>query len=520
MKVGRALLSVSDKTGLVEFAQGLEKLGVELYSTGGTQKALVEAGVAVKSVSELTGFPEILDGRVKTLHPKVAGGILARRDIPQHMEQLAQHGILPIDLVVVNLYPFAQTIAKSGVTLDEAIEQIDIGGPTMVRAAAKNWRHVAICVNPLRYSQILSELVESGELTEESCLSLAHEAFVHTAGYDALIATYLDEQVNPKEEYPQNLFLQYKKVSDLRYGENPHQSAAFYKEADPEPLSLALAQQLHGKELSFNNINDANGAIALLSEYTEATAVAVKHTNPCGVATRRNIYEAYLAAYEADPVSIFGGIVALNRPVDAATAGELAKIFLEIVIAPEFSPEAMAILTKKKNLRLLALPALAEKQQARSSIYSADLKKVKGGLLLQGSDDIDLLPDQLQVVTKRTPTDAEWEELLFGWKVVKHVKSNAIVLARDLATVGVGAGQMNRIDAARIAIAAAKEKAKDSVLASDAFFPFSDVVAEASQAGVKAIIQPGGSIRDEDSIKLADEQGLAMVFTGVRHFKH
>ena len=520
MKVSRALLSVSDKTGLVEFARGLANLGIELYSTGGTHKTLADAGIPVLQVAELTGFPEILDGRVKTLHPKVAGGILARRDIPQHMEELSQHGIVPLDLVVVNLYPFAQTIAKAGVTLDEAIEQIDIGGPTMVRAAAKNWRHVGIVVDPARYSELLGQLQAEGELSDELRLALAQEAFAHTAGYDSLIATYLDGQVNPEDNYPQRLFLQYEKVSDLRYGENPHQSAAFYREAEPEPLSLGLAQQLHGKELSFNNINDANGALALLAEYTEPTAVAVKHTNPCGVATRRNCYEAYLAAYEADPVSIFGGIVALNRPVDAATAGELAKIFLEIIIAPEFSPEAMAILTRKKNLRLLALPALGTAQQARSSIYSADLKKVAGGLLLQERDEIDLLPDQLQVVTRRTPTDSEWEQLYFSWKVVKHVKSNAIVLAQDLATVGVGAGQMNRIDAAKIAIASAGEQAGGSVMASDAFFPFSDVVAEASRAGVGAIIQPGGSIRDEESIKLADEKGIAMVFTGVRHFKH
>ncbi|HQD40584.1 MAG: bifunctional phosphoribosylaminoimidazolecarboxamide formyltransferase/IMP cyclohydrolase [Firmicutes bacterium] len=519
MKVRRALLSVSDKTGIVEFAQGLARLGVELYSTGGTQKALEEAGVPVKSVSQLTGFPEILAGRVKTLHPKVAGGILARRNVPEDLAQLAEHGILPIDLVAVNLYPFAQTIAKSGVTIDEACEQIDIGGPTMVRAAAKNWRHVAVVVNPARYPEILAKL-EKGSLDEDLTLALAQEAFSHTASYDMLIAGYLAKQAAPSVQYPQKLFLEYEKVCDLRYGENPHQQAAFYRETNPEPLSLAQAQQLHGKELSFNNINDANGAISLLAEFAEPTAVAVKHTNPCGVAAGKNIYEAYLAAYNADPVSIFGGIVALNRPVDAATAEELSKIFLEIVIAPEFSPEAMAILTKKKNLRLLALPALAGNEKQDFSIYSSDLKKVAGGLLLQEQDTIDLVEDKLQVVTKKAPTDAEWEELRFAWKVVKHVKSNAIVLAKDLATVGVGAGQMNRIDAARIAIAAAGEKAEGSVLASDAFFPFPDVVEEASRAGISAIIQPGGSIRDEESIKLADERGIAMVFTGIRHFKH
>ena len=434
MKVSRALISVSDKTGVVEFASGLSELGIELYSTGGTQKALAAAGVPVKSVSELTGFPEILDGRVKTLHPKIAGGILARRDLPAHLAQMKEHQILPLDLIVVNLYPFAQTIAKEGVTLDEAIEQIDIGGPTMVRAAAKNWKFTAVVVNPGRYKQVLQVLRERGQLEDAQRLALAKEAFVHTAGYDSVIASYLTAQVQPQEEYPETLFLQYEKVSDLRYGENPHQKAAFYRETAPEPLSLALAQQLHGKELSFNNINDANGAIALLAEFSEPTAVAVKHTNPCGVATRRNIYEAYLAAYQADPVSIFGGIVALNRPVDAATAGELGKIFLEIVVAPEFSPEALTILTRKKNLRLLALPALGAKQKTGSGIYSSDLKKVSGGLLMQERDQIDLLPDQLQVVTKRTPTDQQWEQLLFAWKVVKHVKSNAIVLARDLAT--------------------------------------------------------------------------------------
>jgi phosphoribosylaminoimidazolecarboxamide formyltransferase/IMP cyclohydrolase len=514
--VKRALLSVSDKEGIVEFARGLAALGVELVSTGGTAQVLAAAGLPVRSVSDLTGFPEILGGRVKTLHPAVHGGILYRREVPEDEEQLAKLGIGSIDLVVVNLYPFAETIARPGVTLAEAIENIDIGGPTMIRAAAKNYRGVGVVVNPARYQEVLAELEENtGTLSEETAFRLAVEAFAHTAQYDAVISNYLGKLLAGKEGFPAHLSLTLTKLQDLRYGENPHQRAAFYGEAGDVGPSLARARQLQGKPLSFNNINDGNAALELVREFSETTVVALKHTNPCGVATAESLLEAYRRAYEADPVSIFGGIVAVNRPVDVETARAMVEIFLEVIIAPGFDEEALEVLAQKPNLRLLEVPDLSQPVEPY-----LEYKGVRGGLLVQDSDVAQLDPQALKVVTKKEPTAEQLHDLLFAWKVVKHVKSNAIVVAAGGQTLGIGAGQMNRVGAARIALEQAGDRAAGSVLASDAFFPMPDTVEEAARAGVRAIIQPGGSIRDEDSIKAADEAGIAMVFTGIRHFKH
>lgn len=514
--VKRALVSVSNKEGIVEFAQGLVELGVELVSTGGTARALAEAGLPVRPVSELTGFPEILGGRVKTLHPAVHAGILFRRDVVEDRRQLEELGIGPIDLVAVNLYPFAETVAKPGVTLAEAIENIDIGGPTMIRAAAKNYQHVAVVVNPVRYPEVLRELKEQGgSLSQETAFHLAVEAFAHTAQYDAVISNFLGSRLTD-QGFPSHLFLALTKLQDLRYGENPHQRAAFYGEAGATGASLVRARQLQGKPLSFNNINDANAALELVQEFRETAVVAVKHTNPCGVALGETVLEAYRRAYEADPVSIFGGIVAANRPIDVATARAMMEIFLEVVIAPGYEEEALAIFKEKPNLRVLEV---ADLQQGSRQSY-LDFKRVRGGLLVQDVDLLDLDRDKLQVVTRREPSEQEWKDLFFAWKVVKHVKSNAIVVASRGKTLGIGAGQMNRVGAARIALKQAGPAAAGSVMASDAFFPMPDTVETAAQAGVKAIIQPGGSIRDEDSIKAADEAGIAMVFTGTRHFKH
>ncbi|RAK15081.1 phosphoribosylaminoimidazolecarboxamide formyltransferase/IMP cyclohydrolase [Anoxybacillus vitaminiphilus] len=508
----RALLSVSNKEGIVSFAKQLAELGVEMISTGGTKKVLEEHGIPVISISEVTGFPEILDGRVKTLHPMIHGGLLAIREDENHRKQLEQHQITPIDLVVVNLYPFQQTIAKSDVTFAEAIENIDIGGPTMLRAAAKNHQYVTVIVDPADYEPVLRELKENGAVSKATNLRLAAKVFRHTAAYDAMIAEYLTNIAG--EQYPESLTITFEKKQDLRYGENPHQSAAFYKKPLGSSFSIAAATQLHGKELSYNNINDANAALQIVKEFTEPAAVAVKHMNPCGVGVGGNIYEAFTRAYEADPTSIFGGIVALNREVDRDTALKMHEIFLEIVIAPSFSDEALEILTQKKNIRLLTVDFAAEKKKETFMV------SVQGGLLVQDEDIYTLDDANITIPTKREPTEKEWEDLKLAWKVVKHVKSNAIVLAKDHMTVGVGAGQMNRVGAAKIAIEQAGEKAKGAALASDAFFPMDDTVEAAAKAGVTAIIQPGGSIRDADSIKKADEYGIAMVFTGVRHFKH
>ncbi|MBO5035545.1 MAG: bifunctional phosphoribosylaminoimidazolecarboxamide formyltransferase/IMP cyclohydrolase [Clostridia bacterium] len=510
----RALLSVSDKTGIVEFAKELSSLGFEILSTGGTATALRDNGIDVTNVSDVTGFPECLDGRVKTLHPMIHAGILAMRDNPEHMQQIKDLGVEPIDIIAINLYPFKKTILKEGTTFEEAVENIDIGGPTMIRAAAKNHPDVAVIVDPADYSSIIDQL-KNGGISLQAKKELALKVFEHTAAYDALIADYFRKQLD-KSPLPDSLTLTFEKVQGMRYGENPHQSAAFYRQVGHYDGTLSAAEQLSGKELSYNNINDTNGALDLLKEFEGKTAVvAVKHANPCGVGTGADTYEAYMNAYNADPVSIYGGIVACNTVVDAKTAEEMHKIFLEIVIAPDFTEEAVKILSAKANLRILRLPQIAK----RNTPDMLDMKKVAGGLLVQELD-CSLYAGELKCVTDRAPTEEEMKALDFGWTVVKHTKSNAIVLSKDNMTVGVGPGQTNRITALELAVKYAGDKAKGSVLASDAFFPFDDCVEAAHKAGITAIIQPGGSIRDEDSIKKCNEYGIAMVFTGQRHFKH
>jgi phosphoribosylaminoimidazolecarboxamide formyltransferase / IMP cyclohydrolase len=508
----RALLSVSDKTNLVPFAEGLEKLGYELISTGGTLKTLKEAGLNALPVSAITNFEEILDGRVKTLHPYIHAGLLARRDEASHIEQLNERDITPIDVVVVNLYPFKETIAKPDVTEEDAIENIDIGGPTMLRAASKNFRDVTVVVDPEDYDATLTNLADNGG-TVAFRKTLAAKVFRHTANYDAMIANYFVEITG--EEDPETFTQTFEKVQSLRYGENPHQHAAFYKEGNVKGASIANAKQLHGKELSYNNIQDANAALEIVLEFNDQpAAVAVKHMNPCGVGIGETIEQAFQKAYDADPVSIFGGIVALNEEVDEATANILKDIFLEIVIAPSFSSKALEILTVKPNIRLLETPM---------EINTNDTKKVVsviGGLLVQDRDNGVVTADSVEVVTERAPSEEELKELLFAWKVVKHVKSNAIVVAKDNQTIGVGAGQMNRVGAANIAFEQAGDKTIGAVLASDAFFPMPDTVENAAKAGIKAIIQPGGSKRDQDSIDECNKHGIAMVLTNMRHFKH
>lgn len=508
----RALISVSNKENIVEFAKQLAELGFEIISTGGTKKVLQENKIPVIGISDVTDFPEILEGRVKTLHPRIHGALLAKFDNKDHQQQIAYHQIKPIQLVCVNLYPFQETIAKPEATVEDAIENIDIGGPTMLRASAKNHEYVTVVVDPADYETVLSELRNFGEVQKETRRKLAAKVFRHTAAYDALIAEYMTELV--EEKTPEKLTVTYELKQPLRYGENPHQKAAFYRKPLGSKFSIANADQLHGKELSYNNINDADAALQIVKEFTEPAAVAVKHMNPCGVGTGETIYDAFTKAFEADPVSIFGGIIALNREVDAETAKKLHEIFLEIIIAPSFSTEALEILTSKKNLRLLTIP-FDEQQSGELKLTS-----IEGGLLVQEQDAFTLENASISVPTKREPTEEEWKALKFGWKVVKHVKSNAIVVAGKDMTLGIGAGQMNRVGAAKIALEQAGEKANGAVLASDAFFPMDDTVEAAAKAGITAIIQPGGSIRDEDSIKKADEYGIAMVFTGVRHFKH
>jgi phosphoribosylaminoimidazolecarboxamide formyltransferase/IMP cyclohydrolase len=514
MAAKRALISVSNKAGVLDFARGLVELGYEVVSTGGTAKSLREAGVPVTYISDVTGFPEILDGRVKTLHPSVHGGILALRN-EDHLGQLKQHGIAPIDLVAVNLYPFRETVAKPGVALEEAIENIDIGGPSMVRSASKNYRHVLIVVNPERYGGVLAAL-QKGEATEGLRLELAREAFAHTASYDAAITAYLDGVAGSRDEvFPERLTVQAGRVQVLRYGENPHQQAAFYREPNVTGPCVGNAVQLAGKELSYNNILDLNSAFELVREFIAPAAVIVKHNNPCGCACGVNPAEVYVKAFEADPVSAFGGIAAFNVKVDAEAAREMAKIFLEAVIAPDYEEEALVLLKEKQSLRLLRTGPLTGQTNDLM-----DMRKVNGGYLLQDFDREVLRPDDLKVVTKRQPTGEEMAELLFAMTVVKHVKSNAIVLTRGRQQIGIGAGQMNRVGSARIAVEQAGDKARGAVLSSDAFFPFRDTLDVAAKAGITAIIQPGGSMRDEESIQAADEYGIAMVFTGMRHFKH
>ncbi|SEU01752.1 phosphoribosylaminoimidazolecarboxamide formyltransferase / IMP cyclohydrolase [Salinibacillus kushneri] len=512
MNQKRALISVSNKEGISEFAQSLQAHGIEIISTGGTQKLLKENGVDVRGISDITDFPEILDGRVKTLHPAVHAGLLAIRDHEAHQKQLENLHIGMIDYVVVNLYPFKETISNPDVTFADAIENIDIGGPTMLRSAAKNHRDVTVVVDPKDYKKVISELDAHGEVSTEVKKEFAAKVFRHTAHYDALIAQYLTREINHKS--PETLTITYEKRQDLRYGENPHQSATFYQETLPVASSIASAKQWNGKELSYNNIHDADAALSMVKEFKKPAVVAVKHMNPCGVGVGETVEQAYDRAYEADSKSIFGGIIATNREIDESAALKMKEIFLEIIIAPSFTEEALKVLTSKKNLRLLTIEQ-AENQEIRQKLTS-----VHGGLLVQDEDMYSFDDATISIPTKRGPTDEEWNDLKLAWQVVKHVKSNAILLAKDQMTIGVGAGQMNRVGAAEIAIEQAGEKAKGASLASDAFFPMDDTVEAAAKAGITAIIQPGGSIRDEDSIKKCDEYGIAMVFTGVRHFKH
>ena len=514
----RALLSVSDKTGIVDMARGLEKLGFEIISTGGTERTLKEAGLHPVNISDITGFPECLDGRVKTLHPVVHAGLLARRDIPEHMQTLEKLGISRIDVVVVNLYPFKATVEKPGVTLEEAIENIDIGGPTMLRSAAKNYPGVIVLVDPRDYGEAL-ERIERGKDDRQWRFSLAYKVFRHTAVYDTMISNYMQRKLGI--EFPEQATFAYEKKQDMRYGENPHQKGAWYSElfASETAGTLSAARQLQGKELSYNNVNACAGALDLLKEFPDRPAVvAVKHANPCGAALGDSIADAYRRAYSCDPVSIFGGIVACNREVDAETAGEMVKIFLEIIIAPSFSDEAKKILSVKKNLRLLEIDDI-EKPYGEEV---RDMKKVAGGLLVQEKDR-SLYSEEVKTVTEKAPTSDQLAQLEFAYKVVKHTKSNAIVIAKDFMAIGVGAGQTNRIWAAQQAIDHARGAGNDpagAVLASDAFFPFDDCVEAAAAAGITAIVQPGGSIRDGDSIAKCNEKGVAMIFVGQRHFKH
>ena len=524
-QIKRALLSVTDKRGLPAFAGGLSKLGIQLISTGGTARLLREQGIEVTDVSDVTRFPEMLDGRVKTLHPAIHAGLLARRDLPAHMEALARCHIEPIDLVVVNLYQFQEAAARPGTPLDELIEQIDIGGPSLIRAAAKNFRHVAVLVSPDDYPAVLAEMERSeGRLSVETSWRLAQRAFLLTAAYDAAVSSTLLGISEPAPSatlpaptdsgLPPRQTLALRKVMNLRYGENPHQQAALYRVGDSPPAGLAGARQLQGKELSYNNLVDLDAAWELVSEFTDAAAVIIKHTNPCGAATADSQAEAYRRALATDPVSAYGGVLAFNQPLQADTAGEIAKLFVEAVVAPGITPGALERLAPRRNLRLLEMlnygPASEEPQW----------KKISGGLLLQTKDRRPIGPADLRPVTTRRPTEQETRALLFAWKVVKHVKSNAIVFAREGQLVGVGAGQMSRVDSVKLAAGKAALPIPGCVMASDAFFPFPDGVEEAAKAGITAVIQPGGSVRDKEVIEAADRLGLAMVFTGIRHFRH
>ena len=508
----RALISVSDKTGVVEFATALKNLGWELIATGGTLKVLRTSGLEVLDIQDVTGFPEICEGRVKTLHPKVHGGLLARRDSDDHMAQLAENGIQTIELVCVNLYPFEATIAKEGVTMADAVENIDIGGPSMLRSAAKNFNDVTVVCDPSDYAGIIEEIAANGNTLRETRLKLSAKAYTHTALYDSHIATYMRKAAGLDEK----LFLAFDAIQTLRYGENPHQAATFYRSPEEVSYSVGQARQLGGKELSYNNIQDANAALNIVREFDEPFCVALKHMNPCGAGIGENLLQAWTRAYEADKVSIYGGIVAMNRPLTAEVAALMKPIFLEIVMAPAFEPEALEVLASKKNLRLLEVKM--DNVKACQKQYVG----VNGGLLVQDADIEckDITPDMC--VTERKPTEKELSELDSGWKIVKHVKSNAIVVVKDGATAGVGAGQMNRVGSAEIALEEAKAAGitEGLVLASDGFLPFGDTVELASKYGVTAIVQPGGSIRDEDSIKVANEKGITMLFTGMRHFKH
>lgn len=515
--VKRALISVSDKTGIVDLAKELVALGAEILSTGGTAKALRDAGVTATDVSAYTGSPEILEGRVKTLHPKIHGGLLGRRRVPSHVAQMEQHGIGAIDLVVVNLYPFEATIAKPNCSLEEAIEHIDIGGPSMLRSAAKNHEDVLVVVDPKDYGRVLDALKTGGEVPLPLRRELAMKVFQHTARYDSLIAEYLEQQVQGGEaKFPAVLSLQFERVETLRYGENPHQQGAFYRDVNTREPSVSRAQVLHGKAMSYNNYLDANSALELVKEFTETAVVIIKHNNPCGVALGATPVDAYVKARETDPVSAFGGVIAFNRPVDLPAAKEITSTFVEVVVAPGYTADALAELKRKKDLRLLDVGPL--NVGAREGF---DLKKLVGGLIVQDRD-LGALTDlkSLQVPTQRKPTNDEYAACAFAWKVCKHVKSNAIVYARPGQTVGIGAGQMSRVDSVKLAGMKAVLPVKGCVMASDAFFPFRDGIDAAAQAGITAVIQPGGSIRDQEVIKAADEHQMAMILTGMRHFRH
>jgi phosphoribosylaminoimidazolecarboxamide formyltransferase/IMP cyclohydrolase len=517
--IKQALLSVSDKSGLTEFARGLSAYGIKLISTGGTAKLLQESGLAVTEVAEYTGFPEMLDGRVKTLHPKIHGGILARRDVSSHVHALSEAHIEPIDLVVVNLYPFERTVARDDCSIDDAIENIDIGGPAMVRSAAKNYRHVAVVTDPQDYPTILEELAAANAISGETRFRLACKAFSHTAAYDGAISNYLtaiEAPRAPRSPFPGRLTLQFELAQALRYGENPHQSAAFYRDRDPARGTLARYAQLQGKELSYNNIADADSAWECVKTFEEPACVIVKHANPCGVATASAVHEAYRKAFSTDPTSAFGGIIAFNRAIDEGTAQAVSQQFVEVVIAPAFSPQATSALAAKPNIRMLQV-------ESGDGANAFDFKRVGGGLLVQTPDTMNIGRSDLRVVTRRVPEERELADLLFAWRVAKHVKSNAVVFCAGGQTLGIGAGQMSRVDSARIAGIKAKNASlslEGSVVASDAFFPFRDGVDVVVQAGARAIIQPGGSVRDAEVIAAADEQEIAMVFTGYRHFRH
>jgi phosphoribosylaminoimidazolecarboxamide formyltransferase/IMP cyclohydrolase len=518
MKIERALISVSDKSGVLEFARELASFGIEIISTGGTAKLLAGGGVKVIEISDYTGFPEMLDGRVKTLHPKVHGGILGRRDLPEHVATMQAHGIGNIDLVCVNLYPFVQTVSKPGCTLEDAIENIDIGGPAMVRSSAKNHAFVTIVTDPADYAKVVEEMkANGGAVSDKTRFSLAIKAFEHTAAYDGAIANHFGKLVE-ESEFPRTVNLQFVKAQGMRYGENPHQNAAFYVEAGAKEASIATAKQLQGKELSYNNIGDADAALECVKQFDAApTCVIVKHANPCGVAYGKNLLEAYDRAYQTDPESAFGGIIAFNGELDAETMKTIVeRQFVEVIIAPTVSAAAVEIAAAKKNVRVLECGMWPSEPSKR-----LDFKRVNGGLLVQEADLA--LTNEIKVVTKRAPTEAEMRDLLFAWRVAKYVKSNAIVYAKDSMTIGVGAGQMSRVNSARIAAIKAEHaglKVPGSVMASDAFFPFRDGIDNAAAAGIKAVIQPGGSMRDEEVIAAADEHGMAMVFTGMRHFRH
>jgi len=510
----RALISVSDKTGIIEFAAELVNCGYEIISTGGTQQLLADAGIPVKNISEITHFPEIMDGRVKTLHPSVHGGLLAVRDNDEHTKQLHENEIAYIDLVAVNLYPFKETISKANVSYHDAIENIDIGGPSMLRSAAKNHQSVTVITDPADYAVVLQQLQEQGDTSFALRQKLALKVYQTTAAYDALIADYFAKEV--QEVFPDKLTITYEKQQPLRYGENPQQAAAFYRTPILENNSLASSMQIHGKELSYNNIQDANAAINIMLEFTDKpVVVALKHMNPCGVGIGTDVLDAWEKAYQADPISIFGGIIATNQIITESVAQEMHKIFLEVIIAPEFTEEAKAILMTKKNLRLIKNNAT---YQTKTNPYL--ITGVNGGALVQTKDTATITLEDLEVVTTTVPTAEDLTHLLFAWKVVKHVKSNAIVVAKAEQTLGIGAGQMNRVGAAKIALEQAGNKARGGYLSSDAFFPMSDTVELAAQYGIKAIIQTGGSIKDQDSIDMANKYGIAMVFTRTRHFKH